>query len=97
MGDAGGFIGSLGASTPGGAQVGGANTNTTADQLRNQVLSQLTTTLGDVVTALQSAFPQASSNLVTTATGGSHAVPANAVFFLPVVINGITYKVALFS
>ena len=90
------FIGGLGASTPGGGQIGGANTNTTADQLRNQILSQLTTTLADVVTALQAAFPQASTNLVTSATGGSHAVPANAAFFMPVVINGTTYKIALF-
>lgn len=91
------FIGALGSSTPGGGQIGGANTNTTADQLRNQVLSQLTTNLAAVTAALQAAFPQASSNLVTSATGGSHAVPANAVFFMPVVINGTTYKVALFA
>lgn len=97
MGDAGGFIGNLGTAAPGGGQVGGANTNTTADQLRNQVLSQLTTNLAAVTAALQAAFPQASTNLTTSATGGSHAVPANAVFFMPVVINGIAYKVALFA
>lgn len=90
------FVNSLGGSTPEGSQVGGANTNTTADQLRNQVLSQLTTTLGAVNTSLQSAFPQASANLTTTATAGTHAVPANAAQFLAITINGVAYKVALF-
>ena len=88
------FVNSLGNGVAG-AQSG--NTSTTADQLRNQVLSQLATSLASVVTALQAAFPQASTNLVTTATGGSHAVPADAVLFMPVVINGTTYKVALFA
>jgi len=91
------FVNSLGGAAPGGGQSGGANTNTTADQLRNQVLSQLTTTLQDVVDALQAAFPQAATNLATTATAGTHAVPTNAVFFMPVVINGVTYKVALYG
>lgn len=45
------YIGSLGGSTTGGMQVGGANTNTTADQLRNQILS-------GILTALQGGFPQ---------------------------------------
>jgi hypothetical protein len=36
------FVGSLG-----GSQQGGANTNTTADQLRNQVLSQIATNLAN--------------------------------------------------
>lgn len=93
MGD---FIGNLGGGV-GGQQVGGANTNTTADQLRNQVLSELTTTLSQVVTALQAAFPQASANLTTTATGGSHAVPGNAAEFLTITINGVSYKLALFN
>jgi hypothetical protein len=90
------FVNSLGSSTTGGQQVGGANTNTTADQLRNQVLSQLATSLASVVTALQAAFPQASTNLTTTATAGTHTVPASAAEFLTITINGTAYKVALF-
>ena len=93
MGGGNGYANNLGSI---GAQSGGANTSTTADQLRNQVLSQVATNLAAVTAALQAAFPQASSNLVTTATGGTHAVPANAAEFLPVVINGTTYKIALF-
>lgn len=93
------FIGGLGAgsSSDGSPSGGGTNAGSTADILRNQVLSQLTVTLGQVTAALQAAFPQASTNLTTTATGGTHAVPANAVFFMPVIINGTTYKVALFA
>ncbi len=62
----------------------------TEGKLRNQVLSQL-------VTALMNAFPQASSELTTSATGGSHAVPADAVQFLTITINGTPYKIALFN
>lgn len=91
------FVNSLGGSTPEGGQVGGANTNTTADQLRNQVLSQLAVTLATLVTALQAAFPQASNNLTTTATAGSHTVPTSAAEYLTITINGTSYKVALFN
>lgn len=91
------FIDSLGGSAPGGGQVGGANTNTTADQLRNQVLSKLSTDLVALTAAFQAAFPQASTNLTTIATGGSHAVPANAFEFLTITINGTAYKIALFQ
>jgi hypothetical protein len=93
------FVNGLGGSGAGDAPGGGGGTNagSTADILRNQVLSQLTTTLGQVTTALQAAFPQASTNLTTTATGGTHAVPANAFQFLTITINGVAYKVALFQ
>lgn len=92
------FISGLGggSSMAEGGSGGGTNAGSTADILRNQVLSQLTTTLQQVATALQSAFPQAGSNLTTTATGGSHAVPGSAAQFLTVTINGVAYKAALY-
>lgn len=90
------FIGGLGGSTPEGSQVGGANTNTTADQLRNQVLSKLAVSLGGVVTALQAAFPQASTSLTTTATAGTQTLPAKPAEFLSITVNGVAYKIPLY-
>lgn len=91
------FVNSLGGAAPGGQQIGGANTNTTADQLRNQVLSQLAVSLAAVVTALQAAFPQASTSITTTATAGTKTLPAAPADFLLIDINGTPYKVALYN
>lgn len=77
------FIGSLGG--------GGSNTTgTTADQLRNQVLSQL-------VTALDNAFPQASAAISATATAGSATLPAAPKVFLTITVSGAAYKIALYG
>lgn len=76
------FIGGLGA--------GGGGTNTTADQLRNQVLSQL-------VTVLSTLFPQASAAVTATATAGAATLPANPTAFLTITLNGTAYKVALYK
>ncbi len=92
------FVNGLGGSATGDAPSGGGiNAGSTADILRNQVLSQLATSLAALVPAFQAAFPQASTNLTTTATGGTHAVPANAAQFLTITINGTAYKIALFN
>lgn len=64
------YIGSLGGGTPGGMQVGGANTNTTADQLRNQVLS-------GILTALQSGFPRVVGTF-TLAAAATTTIPQTA-------------------
>jgi hypothetical protein len=80
----------LGGDTPGGAQVGGANTNTTADQLRNQVLS-------GILTTLMNAFPQATASISATATGGAATLPANPVAFLTITVGSTAYKLALYS
>lgn len=76
------FIGSLGGGGSAGAQA-------TADQLRNQVLSQL-------VTVLQTLFPQASSSITATAIAGAATLPANPTAFLTITVNGTAYKVALY-
>ena len=78
------FIGSLGGG------VGGANTNTTADQLRNQVLSQIATTLAN-------AFPQANGAISATATTGAATLPTHPVSFLTVTIGSTAFKVALYN
>lgn len=77
------FIGSLGGGGSAGAQA-------TADQLRNQVLSQL-------VTVLQTLFPQASSSVTATATAGAGTLPAAPDKFLTITISGTAYKVALYK
>jgi hypothetical protein len=64
------FINSLGGDTPGGSQVGGANTNTTADQLRNQVLSRL-------AVALENGFPRTVGTF-TLAAAATTTVPQTA-------------------
>lgn len=84
------FTNSLGGNSPGGSQVGGANTNTTADQLRNQVLSA-------ILTALQAAFPQATASISATATAGAATLPANPVAFLTINVGAASYKIALYN
>ena len=91
------FVNNLGSSSPGGGQIGGANTNTTADQLRNQVLSQVATNLASVTAALQAAFPQASSSIAPTATAGTASLPAAPANFLAVTINGTAFKIPLYN
>jgi len=77
------FVGGLGA--------GGSNTTgTTADQLRNQVLSQL-------VLALNAAFPQASASVSATATAGAATLPAAPTAFLTITVGSTAYKIALYS
>jgi len=39
----------------------------------------------------------AGTTLATTATGGAETLPANPVAFLPVLINGTSYKIALYA
>ena len=82
------FIGGLGSQTPTG--IGGANTNTTADQLRNQVLSQIATTLATI-------FPNASAAISPTATAGAATLPAAPVAFLEITVGSIAYKIALYG
>lgn len=84
------YIGALGGDTPGGAQVGGANTNTTADQLRNQVLS-------GILTTLQNAFPQANGAISHTATAGPDTLPAKPAGFLTITVGSASYKVPLYA
>jgi len=84
------FINSLGGDAPGGSQVGGANTNTTADQLRNQVLSA-------ILTALQAAFPQASASISHSATAGPDTLPAKPAGFLTITVGSTAYKVPLYA
>lgn len=81
---------SLGGDTPGGAQIGGANTNTTADQLRNQVLSA-------ILVALQAAFPQATASISHTATAGPDTLPAKPAGFLTITVGSTSYKVPLYE
>jgi hypothetical protein len=78
------FINSLGGS---GA---GTNTSTTADQLRNQVLSQL-------VVALQNALPQSTSAISATATAGVATLPANPTAFLTITVGSTAYKLPLYK
>ena len=78
------FIGGLGGSGS------GTNTATTADQLRNQILSLL-------VTALQNAIPQASASITHSATAGSDTLPAAPAGFLTITISGTAYKLALYG
>jgi len=77
------FIGSIGGA-------GGAGADTTADQLRNQVLSQL-------VRVLKTLFPQASASVTATATAGAATLPANPKAFLTITVNGAAYKVPLYG
>lgn len=84
------FIDALGGNAPGGSQVGGANTNTTADQLRNQVLSA-------ILTALQNKFPDASASISATATAGAAMLPANPAAFLTVTVGATSYKIPLYN
>lgn len=84
------FINNLGADTPGGGQVGGANTNTTADQLRNQVLSA-------ILTALQASFPQATASISHTATAGPDTLPAKPAGFLTVTVGSTAFKIPLYG
>lgn len=84
------FIDTLGGNAPGGSQVGGANTNTTADQLRNQVLSA-------ILTALQAAFPQATATISATATAGAATLPANPAAFLTITVGAGSYKIPLYN
>lgn len=94
------FVNSLGGagdqSSGSGPSGGGTNAGSTADILRNQVLSQLTTTLGQVTVALQAAFPQASTNLTTTATAGTQTLPAKPAEFLSITVSGVAYKIPLY-
>lgn len=64
------FIAGLGGDTPGGSQIGGANTNTTADQLRNQVLSGM-------LVALQNGFPRVVGTF-TLSAAATTVVPQTA-------------------
>lgn len=84
------YANSLGANTPGGSQAGGANTNTTADQLRNQVLSA-------ILTALQASFPQATASISATATAGAATLPANPTAFLTITVGATAYKLPLYK
>lgn len=81
------FIGSLGG---GNSSPGSTTTGTVADQLRNQVLSQL-------VTVLSNAFPQATASISATATGGAATLPANPVSFLTITVGSSAFKVALYG
>lgn len=74
----------------GGSGGGGSAAGTTADILRNQVLSQL-------VTVLLTLFPQASSAVTATATAGAATLPAAPTAFLTITLNGTAYKVALYK
>jgi hypothetical protein len=70
---------------------GGSNTTgTVADQLRNQVLSQL-------VTTLQQLFPQSSASISATATAGAATLPAAPTAFLTITVGSTSYKVALYK
>ena len=84
------FMNSLGGDAPGGNQVGGANTNTSADQLRNQVLS-------GILTALQNGFPQATASISSTATAGSATLPSNPTAFLTITVGADAYKIPLYG
>lgn len=82
------YINQLGAN--GGGTSGAGAGGTSADQFRNQVLSQL-------VMALQNAIPQASASVVATATAGSATLPAAPVAFLTITVSGVAYKLALYN
>lgn len=81
------FINQLGG---GNGSPGSTTTGTVADQLRNQVLSQL-------VTVLSNAFPQATASISATATGGAATLPANPTAFLTITVGSTAYKLALYS
>lgn len=71
------FIGSLG-----GSQQGGANTNTTADQLRNQVLSQIATNLANSLPRIAGTFTLGSAATTTvpqTATKSTSFITLTAM------------------
>ncbi|WP_027584721.1 hypothetical protein [Bradyrhizobium sp. Ai1a-2] len=90
------WINGLGGATSGAppaAQAGGGPAaGTTADILRNQVLSQL-------VTVLTNAFPQASAQISDAATAGSGTVslPAHPAAFLTINISGQAFKIPLYE
>ena len=60
------------------------------DQLRNQ-------NLGLLVTALQNAFPQASTSVTLTATAGTATLPVNPTAFLTLTVSGTSYKIPLYK
>lgn len=85
------YIKSLGSGT-GSQSGGGPAAGTTADILRNQVLSRLTL-------AIENMFPQATASVTMTATAGDGTVPLPAapVGFLTVTISGTGFKIPLYG
>lgn len=67
----------------------GTSTSTTADQLRNQVLSELVTVLGKL-------FPQASASISASASAGAATLPAAPTAFLTITVGSTSYKIALY-
>ncbi|MCA6108093.1 hypothetical protein [Bradyrhizobium cenepequi] len=85
------FINALGGAASSAQSGGGTAAGTTADILRNQVLSRL-------VTVLEQAFPQASASISTTATGGSAPpLPPNPKAFLTITVSGQSFKIPLYG
>lgn len=75
---------------PGGGGGGGTNAGSTADIFRNQVLSGL-------LTAIQAAFPQATTTISGAATAGAATLPANPTAFLTITVGSDAYKVPLYK
>lgn len=88
------FVNALGApqqsGPPEGLRGGGTDAGSTADILRNQVLSA-------ILTALQASFPQATASISATATAGAATLPANPVAFLTITVGSAAYKVPIYA
>lgn len=88
------FINALGGApspdAPGPSSRGGTDAGSTADILRNQVLSA-------ILTALQAAFPQATATISPTATAGAATLPTNPTAFLTITVGSQAFKVPLYA
>jgi hypothetical protein len=84
------FINSLGGGASAPQSGGGTAAGTTADILRNQVLSRL-------VEVLTAAFPQATAQISNTANPGTATLPANPTAFLTITVGAQSFKIPLYS
>lgn len=84
------FVDSLGGGgLPNSQAGGGTNTQTTADQLRNQVLSRL-------VVVLEAALPQATASISHSATAGPDTLPAKPAAFLTITVGSDAFKIPMY-
>lgn len=55
------------------------------------------TGINNLATVIGRIFPQASSSVTHSATGGGDTLPANPSGFLTITVNGTSYKVPLYG
>jgi hypothetical protein len=84
------YINSLGGGASAPQSGGGTAAGTTADILRNQVLSQLVTTLMNM-------FPQATAQISMTANAGEATLPDKPTGFLTITVGPQAFKIPLYA